>query len=62
MWLLVGLFVAGLIGVAIQHHALKKMRGGFKLREGVAARRSGISDPEDEARRRWLEGEDDDSP
>jgi hypothetical protein len=37
------------------------MRSGFKLREGRGARHSGVADPEDEATRRWLEGEDETS-
>ena len=59
MWLLVALFVAGMIGVSIQHYAMKKMRRGFSLRgEGEPKLRRGkFADPDEEATRRWLEGE-----
>jgi hypothetical protein len=64
MWLLVVLVVAGIVGVAIQHYAMKKMRSGFSLRgDGEPRpRRSLFADPEEEATRRWLEGEEEDEP
>lgn len=63
MWLLVALLIAGMIGVSIQHYAMKKMRSGFSLRgdDSPTPRRSKFADPDEEATRRWLEGEDDDS-
>ena len=57
--MLVALLVAGMIGVAIQNYAMRKIRGGFSLRGdgSPAPQRRKFADPEEEATRRWLEAE-----